>query len=163
MLLQTLSPRLAPLAEYLESLTAPAELATLTRLLGEVRITRADLGPSVHFTPEKYARNRVALTDWFELVTLCWLPSQSSCIHDHTGAACAFRVIEGEGIEQSFARNPDGTVRPISQRPMPEGFICGAKDADIHQVVNQSGRDLITLHIYTPPLAKWNMYELAQG
>lgn len=162
MLLHTLSPRLAPLVEYLDSLTGPADLKTLTRLLRSVDVTRQDLGESVHFLTDGYARNRVALTEWYELVTLCWRAGQSSCIHDHAGAACAFRVIEGTGYEQRFAQREDGLVEPTTARVLTQGHICAAWDTDIHQIVNRSGCDLITLHIYTPPLEKWNTYKAVE-
>jgi cysteine dioxygenase len=43
---------------------------------------------------------------------------------------------------------------------MPEGYVCAAEDADIHQVVNMQapGQDLITLHIYSTPIVKMNTY-----
>ncbi|MEO0715691.1 MAG: cysteine dioxygenase family protein [Planctomycetota bacterium] len=159
MLLHTFSPKLSPLVEYLEALTAPADLDRLVELLSAVEITREDLGTSVSFKDDCYARNRVALTDWVELVTLCWKPGQRSCIHDHRGAACAFRVIEGSGTEQRYELNKAGNVTPTTARPIPEDTICAAYDADIHEVVNTSDTDLITLHIYTPPLEDWNKYE----
>jgi hypothetical protein len=46
---------------------------------------------------------------------------------------------------------------------MKPGYVCAAEDADIHQVANMqaAGSDLITLHIYSPPIRKMNTYEFA--
>jgi hypothetical protein len=46
---------------------------------------------------------------------------------------------------------------------MKPGYVCAAEDADIHQVANMqaAGTDLITLHIYSPPIRKMNTYEFA--
>ena len=43
---------------------------------------------------------------------------------------------------------------PERTRKLPEGFICATQDQDIHQISNlQPGNaDLVTLHIYSPPL-----------
>ncbi len=46
---------------------------------------------------------------------------------------------------------------------MGEGYVCAAEDSDIHQVANMqaAGKDLVTLHIYSPPIVRMNTYEYA--
>jgi cysteine dioxygenase len=45
---------------------------------------------------------------------------------------------------------------------MAEGFICATEDLDIHQLSNlqPNKADLITLHIYSPPLLVMGQYSL---
>ena len=42
------------------------------------------------------------------------------------------------------------------------GGICATEDADIHQVSNlaDDGGDLVTLHVYSPPLLNMGTYSL---
>ncbi|MBK8271190.1 MAG: hypothetical protein IPK83_23895 [Planctomycetes bacterium] len=53
----------------------------------------------------------------------------------------------------------DELTRP---RELREGQVCGSQDADIHQISNlQPGSaDLVTLHVYSPPLMVMGTYSL---
>ncbi len=154
-------PKLRHLVNHLESLRAPAPLDELHRLLDPLDLTRHDIAPFVRFSPDAYTRNRVAASGLFELLVVCWAPSQVSHIHDHTGSACAFRVIEGAGIETTFDLKHRRFVQPRSAERLDTGVVCASEDSDIHQVCNPSqSQGLITLHIYTPPLQHMNTYEL---
>ncbi len=155
--------KLAPLVEYLDSLTKRADLETLQGLLESAGVTREDLKAVCKFKCECYQRNRIKATQWYELVALCWQSGQKSQIHDHASSSCAFRVVEGTVTERRFEKNPDGTVRPVETNTLEPGSICAAEDEAIHEVCNnESESDLITLHIYSPPL-KMQTYELGVG
>ena len=45
------------------------------------------------------------------------------------------------------------------------GAVCGSEDADIHQISNlqPDGQELITLHVYTPPLGRVGNYSLTDN
>jgi cysteine dioxygenase len=156
-------PKLAPLISYLDSLSARADLSVLTRLLQDVAITRADILPACTFGVSGYRRNTIAESPWYELLALCWRSGHCTPIHDHHGVSCAFRVIEGTGTEVRFAPTPSGLICPTGTVPMPPAYICAAQDSDIHQVANHQapGNDLITLHIYSPPIVQMRTYKLA--
>lgn len=156
-------PALAELIGYLESLRARADLDILARLLGEVRVTRAELAPICTFGVRGYRRNTIARSDWFELLALCWRSGHCTPIHDHVGSSCAFRVVEGTGTEIRFNPTPSGLICPAETNPMTPGYVCAARDEDIHQVANMQGpgQDLITLHIYSPPISKMRTYQFA--
>lgn len=156
-------PTLQPLVSYLESLSARADLAVLSRLLAETPVTRAELQPVCVFGNRGYRRNTIARSDWFELLALCWRSGHCTPIHDHKGSSCAFRVVEGAGTEIRFRPTPSGLICPTESHPMPPGYICAAEDNDIHQVANMQapGLDLITLHIYSPPIKKMHTYTFA--
>lgn len=153
-------PKLAELIEYLQGLQARADLATLTRLLQDLDISREDIGPACCFGAKAYKRNSISRGRWHELVALFWRSGDVTPIHDHEGSSCAFKVIEGEGTEIRFTRTPSGLVCPATVNRMPEGYLCAADDADIHQVANMQapGQDLITLHIYSPAIVSMRTY-----
>lgn len=152
--------RLVPLVEYLESLRGRADLDILSGLLKEADITRRDIEPFCVFGARGYKRNTIRASEWYELLALCWRSGQCSTIHDHAGSSCAFRVIEGQGTEIRFRTTPSGLLCPLVANTMNTGYICAAEDADIHQVANMQppGTDLITLHIYSPPIKRMTTY-----
>lgn len=154
-------PKLGRLIGYLDSLNSRADLAVLARLLSETTVTRADVESVCIFGTHGYRRNRISRTDWYELLALTWRSGHCTPIHDHKGSSCAFRVVEGTGTEIRFAPTPSGIVCPIATNQMPPGYVCAAEDSDIHQVSNMQapGADLITLHIYSPPIQKMSTYE----
>jgi cysteine dioxygenase len=156
-------PKLAGLIDYLDGLRARADLDVLSRLLQQATVTRADLLPACTFGTSGYRRNTISEGPWYELLCLCWRSGHVTPIHDHRGVSCAFKVIEGTGTEVRFEVTASGLVCPSGTADMAPGYICAAQDEAIHQVANMQapGQDLITLHIYSPPIAKMHTYTFA--
>jgi len=48
-------------------------------------------------------------------------------------------------------------------RTYQRGEVCAADEPDIHQISNDAEHELINIHIYTPPLYAFNVYEAASG
>ncbi|MGQ0627360.1 MAG: cysteine dioxygenase [Phycisphaerales bacterium] len=158
-------PKLAALIEYLDGLTGRADLRVLERLLATTEVTPHDLSPACHFGEAGYRRNTISRTDHYELLALCWRSGDCTPIHDHQGVSCAFKVVEGSGTEIRFSVTGSGLVCPVATTTMPPGYICAADDADIHLVANMQprGRDLVTMHIYSPPIQQMNTYRFAKA
>ncbi|MEO1007879.1 MAG: cysteine dioxygenase family protein [Planctomycetota bacterium] len=161
----SMSPKLADLVGYLRGLRGRADLEVLEDLLCRLDVARCDIAPSCRFGVRGYRRNTIARGEWFELLALCWRSGDATPIHDHEGSSCAFKVIEGEGTEIQYERTACGQVCPTGRTLMQPGYICAAADADIHQVANMQapGLDLITLHVYSPPIQQMSTYAFASG
>lgn len=153
-------PVLRPLVAYLESLEGRADLRTLSRHLNALDVRRSDLEEWCQFGTRGYRRNTIRRSCWFELLALCWRSGDCTPIHDHAGSSCAFRVVEGRGSEVRFRMTASGLVCPVGVTEMSPGYVCAAEDADIHQVANMQppGHDLVTLHIYSPPIETMQTY-----
>ena len=148
---------------YLDSLTTRVNLGVLDRLLGSVDLCRADIESVCVFGTKAYRRNTISRSDQYELLALCWRSGHVTPIHDHQGSSCAFRVIEGRGTEIRYKKTASGLVCPVGCVDMSPGYVCAAQDDDIHQVANMQapGVDLVTLHIYSPPIKKMHTYDFA--
>lgn len=153
-------PKLSSLLGYLDTLRARADLKVLTELLTGLEVSRADIAGCCQFGGKGYRRNTIARSDWYELLALCWRSGDCTPIHDHQGVSCAFRVVEGVGTELRFVPTPSGLIKPVVTIEMNPGYVCAADDADIHQVCNMQapGQDLVTLHIYSPPIRTMHTY-----
>jgi uncharacterized NAD(P)/FAD-binding protein YdhS len=135
---------IATVVESLEArdggVMAPATLASALR----APLTIDDVAPFVRFSAANYTRNLVTRTDRWELRLLCWRPGQSTTVHGHGGAACAFRVLRGSAAELVLGERdriwPPSAVVEESSRLL------------IHQVSNPGADPLLTLHAYSPPL-----------
>jgi len=157
-------PKLAELITYLDSLTQRADLAALQLILGRLHISRGDILPACVFGQKGYRRNTICRSDWYELLANCWHSGHCTPIHDHRGVSCAFKVIEGIGTEIRFKQTDSGLICPVGTTTMQPDYICAADEPDIHEVANMQGpaEDLITLHIYSPPISKMHTYEYGQ-
>jgi cysteine dioxygenase len=71
-------------------------------------------------------------------------------------------VLVGNFVETQFELAPNRMVYAISSSMVGEGGVTVSTDSDIHQISNlqSESRDLITLHIYSPPLLTMNVYSL---
>ena len=140
-------------------------LHVLTEGLKRLRLDGATIRPFIHFSTERYRRNLMRAGPAYHALILCWRSGQRSPIHDHRGSACGVRVIGGEASETIFEVTEEGHVFPVRTRKLPQGFICATEDSDIHQLSNlQPGKaDLITLHVYSPPLLVMGQYSLTDS
>jgi cysteine dioxygenase len=153
----TLEQWFAELDKHQESIP----LEVLTRDLPRVRVDFESIEKFAQFSEERYRRNRMRSGPAYDALVLCWRAGQVSPIHDHRGSACAVRVIRGRATETIYEMTEEGRVFPTKTRQLPEGYMCATQDLDIHQLGNsQPSRDLITLHIYSPPLLKMGQYSL---
>jgi cysteine dioxygenase len=137
-------------------------LPVLEQWLRETELTADRLTDFLVFHPERYVRNLVHAGPGYQALALCWRNGQRSPIHNHRGSACGVKVLRGVVTETAFAYAPNGMIFATGSRDLQEGSICGSVDEDIHQVSNlqAGGADLITLHIYAPPLLRMDMFAL---
>ena len=153
---------LSDLIAYLDGLSGRAPLDELIEVLTRTEVDRAALVQHVRFSAQGYTRNLVSAGPWYHLLVLCWKNGQRSPIHDHNGSSCAVRVLRGVATETEFQVAPSGDVYAIGSRDFLTDSVCGCADADLHQVSNlQAGdADLVTLHVYSPPLIRMGTYSL---
>lgn len=152
---------LESLVEFLNGLEERVPIDALREHLSGLDVTPDDLTPFMQFGDTCYQRNLICQGPWFELLCICWRDGQSSVIHNHADSTCGLRIITGTAVETTFLPAGDHRVRPIASREFVEGQVCCTQDDDIHQVRNcqADGSDLVTLHIYSPPLGEMQIWE----
>ncbi|HEX8292331.1 MAG TPA: cysteine dioxygenase family protein [Pyrinomonadaceae bacterium] len=158
---------LSALVERLGRAGGPPAFEELSALLAGVEVADEELRPYVSFKEGTYARHRVHLGEHAELLVLCWRPGQRTPIHDHAGSCGAVRVLRGVMWETLFEMGGGGDGGGLaygSSREWTPGEVTGADVPDIHQLGNPdvSGQDLVTLHLYAPPLASLNVYKVGR-
>ncbi|MFZ0751611.1 MAG: cysteine dioxygenase family protein [Pyrinomonadaceae bacterium] len=153
------------LAEALESMTAVPALAEVYRLVEGTDMSREEVAPYLGFKAGNYSRHRVMKNDFVEMLVLCWKPGQRTPIHDHNGSHGAVFVHRGIMWETTFAYDTDKGLQYASHRELRAGGLTGSEIPDIHQLGNPdvSGRDLVTIHIYAPPLGVLKTYKLGSS
>jgi cysteine dioxygenase len=156
------------LEEFLVLMSAPAADKLTHEQFMEYgqRLALPDELLSAHtrFAAHEYARNLLCRTPRFELLVLCWRPGQHSTIHDHGGSLNAIKVRHGELTSRLYAPTrgtppqADGPVRLVEQQTAGAGAMAGIGREGIHQLANETGGDLVTVHLYAPPLMHLTVY-----
>ena len=144
----------------------PVSLLTHERLMDlthRLRLSNELIESHTRFAANTYARNLVCRTPAFELLALCWRPGQESTIHDHAGSLNAISVHRGELTSRVFAPaagRPAGTgpVELLAEERVQEGGWTGVDRAGIHQLANTARENLVTVHVYAPPLTELVVY-----
>lgn len=155
-------PQLQPLIEYLESLTGRPDASDLKLELEKINVSGEQMGNFVCFNERGYRRNKVFESDAVELLCLCWKSGQRSPIHDHAASVCGVKIIQGTGTETLYEKTPSGYIKPIQSVDYATGFVMASEDEDTHQVANlqELHDDLVTLHVYSPPLRSMKTYSI---
>ncbi len=139
-------------------------LEELTRLLETLDVDMEDVRGVACFGDDTYRRNLLKAGPAYQALVLCWRNGQRSPIHDHRGSSCGVRVLAGVATETIFEVAANGMIYATGSRELAEGQVCGSQDDDKHQVSNlQAGSaDLVTLHVYSPPLITMGTYSLTE-
>lgn len=154
--------KLEPLVEYLDGLSRRASLGSLRRLLTEIDLNLEDVTEFARFDEQQYLRNLVCDGPWYHVLVLCWRSGQRSPIHNHAQSTCGLKVLAGVATETVFEPTPSGLIKAVTSTDLVAGHVCATQDGDIHQVSNLQapGTDLVTLHIYSPPLLRMQTFSL---
>jgi cysteine dioxygenase len=142
--------------------TAPPSLDKLHSWLANVEIQQDDLQPYVGFKDGNYWRHRVCRNNAVEMLVLCWRPGHKTPIHDHNGCHGVVRVHAGLLAETVFKYDEIMGLSYQSGKHCQAGEVTGAGVPDIHRLGNpeDSGQDLITVHVYAPPLGVLKTYKV---
>jgi cysteine dioxygenase len=137
----------------MDGLEGPAEMPMIDKYLREADVTRDDMVQACNFSEVNYARTIFAQSPWYQLIVICWRSGQSSAIHDHRGSQCGVRVIDGIATEINYEQTRPGFVRPRQEVEYRTNDVCTTSDTGIHVICNRRPEsDLVTLHLYSPPL-----------
>ncbi len=156
---------LRPLVDYLNDLERRASIERVQQLLEATNLTLEDVREFVDFDQANYRRNLVTMGPWYEILIICWRSGQRSPIHNHAASTCGLKVLQGVCSETIFSRSKCGQVVACSTRELTAGHICASQDDDTHQVSNLEprGSDLVTLHIYSPPLRAMKKFSITDS
>jgi predicted metal-dependent enzyme (double-stranded beta helix superfamily) len=89
---------------------------------------------------------------------ICWMDDQDTGFHDHDISAGAVSVVSGSVCEERLAIGGEPRKRTFG---VGDSFHFSA--ADIHRVRHGGADPAVTLHVYSPPLARMGAYEIDEN
>lgn len=152
---------LPQLVAALESLNGAPSLDQIFSWLERVEPSSEELKPYLGFKEGNYWRHRVCRNEFVEMLVLCWRPGQRTPIHDHNGSHGGVKICEGHLWETIFTYDATAGLEYKSGRELTSGSVTGSDVPDIHQLGNPdvSEQNLVTLHVYAPPLGVLHTYK----
>jgi DMSO/TMAO reductase YedYZ molybdopterin-dependent catalytic subunit len=155
---------LAQLFDYRDGLRQRPVLDDLAGQLERLDLARTleELAPTLKFSDSGYQRVLLRESPLYHVWLMCWKNGQRSPIHDHAASCCALRVLRGTATATQFEFAPHGHVKAVGSKDLAAGSICAAQNSDLHQISNlqEGAADLVTLHVYSPPLLRMNTYSI---
>lgn len=119
-----------------------------------------------HFDPIKYTRNLINDGNGrFNVILLCWMMGQSSPIHDHAGSHCFVKVLQGNLLEENYAKPTDmhdgsPLIASSSQVYQLDQATYISDAIATHRMGNASHtEEACTLHIYCPAYKECRSYD----
>ncbi len=138
----------------------PLSQDLVNNILRETKITRENLSRYVIFNKACYTRNLIHRNDYFELMVICWDAGHQTPLHDHNQSSGWMLPIEGNIHETRYQmkQDPKPHFEKVSTHP-----VAGAAYIDdfigMHVLHNDSGKQAITLHLYSPPIRECRYYD----
>ena len=130
----------------------PAQLEQFVeRLLAEEPLWR----PHVRHASDERVYARIWEDEDVDAWLICWSEDQDTGFHDHDESAAAIRVIEGRVREDRLRLGAE----PLS-RVVGPGQTFHVAPSAIHRVLHAGGRPAVTIHAYSPPLARTGAYHV---
>jgi cysteine dioxygenase len=157
-------PGLIQLVREWDKRRAPLCTDVILQALEDLDVDREALEGCINFSELSYQRTTIHCAECYEVLVLCWRSGQGSPIHDHGESTCGVLILEGTATETSFAASSSGRWVPARLRRLKQGSTIVSCGSDVHQLANLEppGVDLISLHVYSPPLSNCRCYRVAE-
>lgn len=129
-------------------------LSELQKELESLTVTLNEVSPFIS-APDSlpYGRNVIFRSDFLEVLVLCFPTQSKTAIHNHGQSIGCGKVICGELTEFSYRLNKEGVLGKLSKTKVGEKNSFLIPEQHIHSMANNSEEELVTLHIYSPPLS----------
>lgn len=109
---------------------------------------------SVQHDPDQRIFAEIARNEHVSVWLICWMPGQDTGFHDHDVSSGAVTVVEGSVREDrlTVGAATDGGAFYTA------GDTFDFCPSDIHRVSHDGDTPTVTVHVYSPPLARMGAY-----
>lgn len=105
--------------------------------------------------PDHRVYERLYEDDQVSVWLICWMRDHDTGFHDHDLSAGAVAVVRGQVREERLALGGSPSVRTFGP-----GESFGFAASDIHRVLHEGTEPAVTIHAYSPPLARMGAYAI---
>lgn len=91
-----------------------------------------------------------ARTEVYEAWVIAWPAGTGLAMHDHDGSSAAISVVDGR-LRERYVDGDSGSI--VRLRWLGTGPATVLPGDHVHEVVNVGNREVVSVHVYSPPLA----------
>jgi cysteine dioxygenase len=110
----------------------------------------------VKYDDNSYHRNCIYIDNNIEVYIISWKSNQETKIHDHPKKGCLLRILENELEENLYNKHLQNFNTNILTEAN-TSYIEG--DMILHKIKNNTNKNSVSLHIYSPPNYNIKYYE----
>ncbi|MDX8344770.1 cysteine dioxygenase family protein [Rossellomorea sp. YZS02] len=143
----------------LDELTNPST-NEMKEVLQSLHLTLEELQPYLQSPEGKpYYRKLLYQNEAVELLVMNW--SNRECApHDHGNSKGWIQVMTGTSVNTIFEVKDNQLPQEIFDREYSKGSFFYAPKKGVHKMKKGSGEDLVTVHLYSPPIQGMMVYDL---
>lgn len=145
--------------ELLDSLDKPSK-SDLKDVLLNLEITLQEVEGFLETADGKpYYRKLLFQNEEVELLVMNW--SQLECaLHDHGESQGWIQVLTGTSVNAVFEVDEKGWPSELFEEQHQQGKCFYAPKRGVHKMSAGGGKDLVTLHLYSPPISGMKVNDL---
>lgn len=149
----------AKIKNILDPLKTPSKTDLKDALL-QIDLTLEDLANlPIPFEGKPYNRKLLFKNDEVELLVMNW--SQLECApHDHGNSHGWIQVISGTSQNSIYEVKGKGLPKELFYQYHQKGQLFYAPKKAIHKMKASNNTDMVTLHLYSPPVTGMIVYDL---
>ncbi|MGD6816377.1 cysteine dioxygenase [Metabacillus sp. 84] len=143
----------------LDSLQQPSREELKTALIS-LDVQLADVEPLLETAEGRpYYRKLLYQNEAVELLVMNW--SQIECApHDHGNSEGWIQVLDGTSVNTVYEVKENGLPSELFEEQHEHGRLLYAPKKGVHKMKAAGGKDLVTLHLYSPPISGMMVYDL---
>lgn len=152
--------------QLIHQLNSAKTVEQYNHILNSFNLNRATLRSYCSWDNCSYTRNIITRNPSYELLIICWQKSHSSAIHNHGKSQCWMSVIQGKIGEKRYETTPNNaqnqptvSLKQIACHTHYPGKISTIKNHEIWHSLQALSPKAITLHLYSPPLHQFSIYD----
>src|SRR5436305_1622196 len=127
----------------------------LRNLVADLALRREIWRPHVRHAADERTYSLLRHDEEVMAWVICWMDHHDTGFHDHDVSSGAVAVVRGQVREERLR-----VGRPPLERVFRPGDIFSFAAEDIHRVSHAGGGPAVTIHAYSPPLARMGAYEI---
>jgi cysteine dioxygenase len=105
---------------------------------------------------DSYSKNLIYKNDDFDVYLVCWKTNDKTPIHDHSQYGCVYKILQGQINELKYDPKSLKNISKNTLKPDTVNYIHN--DESYHVMDNVFNKLAISIHIYSPPKYKMNIY-----
>ena len=123
-----------------------------------------DLEPYLRWDEKRYTRTCINRNDRFELLVICYMPGQSTSIHDYDSAKAWVLPLFGDLALERFSLKGGSDIKHTETQVLLPGAVVPMEgENSIHRFYNPGPERSASLNLYVKPMSRWRVYDEASG